>query len=89
MEKIVREATRCKEIVQGLLEFSRHMPSKMVPLNINALLEEVISLVGNHLLFQNIQLVRKFESHLPSILGDKSRLEQVFINLLMNGGGKP
>ena len=86
VEKIVREATRCKDIIQGLLEFSRHMPSKMVPLDINALLEEVISLVGNHLLFQNIRLVRKFPPRLPPILGDKSRLEQVFINLLMNGG---
>lgn len=86
VEKIVREATRCKEIVQGLLEFSRHMPSKMVPMNINALLEEVLSLVENHLLFQNIQLVRNFEPQLPPILGDKNRLEQVFINLLMNGG---
>lgn len=86
VEKIVREATRCKEIVQGLLEFSRHMPSKMVPLNVNAILEEVISLVEDHLQFQNIQLVQNLDPHLPPVLGDKSKLEQVFINLLMNGG---
>ena len=86
VEKIVREATRCKEIVQGLLEFSRHMPSKMVPLNVNAILEEVISLVEDHLQFQNIHLVQELDPHLPLILGDKSKLEQVFINLLMNGG---
>ena len=86
VEKIVREATRCKEIVQGLLEFSRHMPSKMVPLSINAILEEVISLVEDHLLFQSIQLVQELDPHLPPVLGDKSKLEQVFINLLMNGG---
>ena len=86
VEKIVKEATRCKEIVQGLLEFSRHMPSKMVPLNVNAILEEVISLVEDHLQFQNIQLVQELDQHLPLVLGDKSKLEQVFINLLMNGG---
>jgi PAS domain S-box-containing protein len=86
VEKIVREATRCKEIVQGLLEFSRHMPSKMVPLNINAILTEVLSLVENHLQFQNIRLVQELDAHLPPVLGDKSKLEQVFINLLMNGG---
>jgi PAS domain S-box-containing protein len=86
VEKIVKEATRCKEIVQGLLEFSRHMPSKMVPLNINAVLEEVFSLVEDHLHFQNIQLVQGLDPELPPVLGDKSKLEQVFINLLMNGG---
>ncbi len=86
VEKIVKEATRCKEIVQGLLEFSRHMPSKMVPLNINAVLEEVISLVENHLHFQSILLIRELDPHLPPVLGDKSKLEQVFINLLMNSG---
>jgi PAS domain S-box-containing protein len=86
VEKIVREATRCKEIVQGLLEFSRHMPSKMVPLNINAVLDEVLSLVEDHLHFQNIQLVQELDPDLPPVLGDKGRLEQVFINLLMNGG---
>jgi len=68
------------------LEFSRHMPSKMVPLNINAALEEALSLVSDHLLFQNIDLIREFQADLPPILGDKNRLEQVYINLLMNCG---
>jgi PAS domain S-box-containing protein len=86
VEKIVREATRCKEIVQGLLEFSRHTPSKMVPLNINAILEEVVFLVEDHLIFQSIRLVQELDPHLPPVLGDKNKLEQVFINLLMNSG---
>ncbi|MCX5890564.1 MAG: ATP-binding protein, partial [Deltaproteobacteria bacterium] len=62
------------------------MPSKMTPLKINAVLEEVFSLVSDHLLFQNIDLVQQFDPQLPLILGDKNKLEQVFINLLMNSG---
>jgi len=86
VEKIVKEATRCKEIVQGLLEFSRYMPSRMVPVHVDAILEEVLSLVGEHLLFQHIDLVKEFAPDLPPVLGDKNRLEQVFVNLLMNSG---
>ncbi|HZE21447.1 MAG TPA: ATP-binding protein, partial [Desulfobaccales bacterium] len=86
VEKIIKEATRCKEIVQGLLEFSRHMPSKMTPLNINSVIEEVISLMENHLQFQSIRLVQELDPRLPPVLGDKNKLEQVFINLLMNSG---
>ena len=37
-------------------------------------------------MFQNIQLVQELDPDLPPVLGDKSKLEQVFINLLMNGG---
>lgn len=84
VEKIVREATRCKEIVQGLLEFSRFMPSRMIPLQINDILEEVLSLVADHLLFQHIDLTADLAPGIPLVLGDKSRLEQVIVNLLMN-----
>jgi PAS domain S-box-containing protein len=84
VEKIVREATRCKEIIQGLLEFSRYIPSKMVPLKVNDVLEEVFFLLEDHLHFQNIQIVHQVNPELPLIRGDKSKLEQVFINLLMN-----
>ena len=87
MEKIVREATRCKEIIQGLLEFSRHMPSKMMPA------ERQRHPGGSHLPGGRSPLVpehstwcRNWTRDLPPVLGDKNRLEQVFINLLMNSG---
>ena len=31
-------------------------------------------------------MIRELDPHLPAVFGDKSKLEQVFINLLMNGG---
>ena len=42
--------------------------------------------MSDHLLFQNINLLREFQPDLPPVAGDKAKLEQVFINLLMNCG---
>jgi|GEM_PF-241657 len=84
VEKIVREATRCKEIIKGLLDFSRQLPARMTPTDINQLVDEVLSLVENHLIFQNVQVVKEYAPALPLILGDRGKLEQVFINLFMN-----
>ena len=86
VEKIIREATRCKEIIKGLLDFSRQHPSRLKPIDINALVTELLGLVENHLNFQNVSLQKNLAADLPSVQGDKSKLEQVFLNLFMNAG---
>lgn len=86
VEKIIREATRCKEIIKGLLDFSRQHPSRLQPIDMNALVTELLGLVENHLNFQNVGLQKNLAVDLPPVQGDKSKLEQVFINLFMNAG---
>ena len=86
VEKIIREATRCKEIIKGLLDFSRQHPSRLKPIDINALVTELLGLVENHLNFQNVGLQKNLAADLPAVQGDKSKLEQVFLNLFMNAG---
>ncbi len=86
MEKIIRETTRCKEIIKGLLDFSRQLPSRLKPVDINALVTELLGLVENHLSFQNVGLQKNLAPDLPPVQGDKSKLEQVFLNLFMNAG---
>ena len=86
VEKIIREATRCKEIIKGLLDFSRQHPSRLKPIDINALVTELLGLVENHLSFQNVGLHKNLAPDLPSVQGDKSKLEQVILNLFINAG---
>ena len=86
VEKIIREATRCKEIIKGLLDFSRQLPSRLKPIDINALVTELLGLVENHLSFQNVNIQKNLAADLPPVQGDKSKLEQVFLNLFINAG---
>ncbi len=86
VEKIIREATRCKEIVRGLLDFSRLLPSSRQLLQVNTLLRDLLALVENHLNFQNVGIQTNLAPDLPPVKADKSKLEQVFLNLFMNAG---
>ncbi|MBN1614047.1 MAG: cache domain-containing protein [Deltaproteobacteria bacterium] len=84
VEKIIYQTNRCKEIVQGLLDFARTPTGDMVPLQINQVIHTSISLVKDQSMFHNIEIVFNLTDHLPDVLGDRSRLEEVFLNLFIN-----
>ncbi len=84
VEKIVTQANRCREIIRGLLDFSRQKkPQKMLS-SINSLLRDCISLVENQALFHNINIVQNLDESLPLIVIDPSQIERVFLNLIIN-----
>jgi two-component system NtrC family sensor kinase len=83
LEKIVQEATRCKEIVKGLLEFSRQTESKMEPVDINEAITGGLFFLENQVLFHNIKIIKNL-AQLPKIRGNPSQLKQVFMNIIVN-----
>ncbi|MDI6839702.1 MAG: ATP-binding protein [bacterium] len=85
-EKIAKEATRCKDIVKGLLDFARQTEPKLELSNINSVIEEVLSLVGKQPLFMNIQILKELNLSIPMIMIDRSQIQQVFTNILVNAG---
>ncbi len=84
LKKIVEQTTRCKEIVRGLLVFSRQTEPEMLLADIHKTIEDVLSLVKNQALFQNVKIIKKYKQSIPLILFDKSKIQQVFINILLN-----
>lgn len=82
--EVVNQSQRCREIVKGLLDFSRQSKGRQQLLDLNALLKDTLSLIGKQSQFFNINLLKDFDPDLPSITGDFSQLQQVFMNLLMN-----
>lgn len=84
LEKIGNQAQRCKGIVKALLDFSRQREPEIESVYVNDIIEEIFSLVETQSLFQNIEITKKLASNLPPIMGDKSQLQQVFLNLTLN-----
>ncbi|HUT62615.1 MAG TPA: cache domain-containing protein, partial [Anaerolineae bacterium] len=84
LERIEKEAKRCQNVVQGLLDFAREREPKIEPLELNDVLEKSINLFENQPLFHNIEIVKHHQSDLPLIFADPSQIQQVFVNIIMN-----
>ena len=84
LERIAQEATRCKEIVKSLLEFSRQTEAKMEPIDINKAITDGLFFLENQALFYNIAIDKNLAPVLPGVRGNASQLKQVFMNIVVN-----
>jgi len=84
LKKIVKETTRCKDIVKGLLQFARPKDPEMILTDINEILENSLSIMERQVLFQNINLKKEYSTDLPKIVADSAQLQQVFMNIIIN-----
>lgn len=75
---------RASDIINDLLDFSRVSNMQMVPEDFNAVIESALLLIKNDIERYRIDVIRDFDSKIPKVALDKNRIEQVFINLLMN-----
>jgi two-component system sensor histidine kinase AtoS len=87
MEKvqiIEDELLRIKEIVSSLLSFSRIDNSEMAPLDLAAVIHDVILLINHKLHEKEINFLWSRPERELRVMGNANKLKQVFINLLVN-----
>jgi two-component system NtrC family sensor kinase len=84
IEKILTSASRTKEIVKGLLEFSRPTKLNFISTSVNDAVENVLTLLDQQGLFYHIEVSRHFMDSPPGVIADPTQLEQVFMNIIMN-----
>ncbi len=80
-----RELERCGNIATGLLSFSRESGIEYISVDLNYILEQVISLTRHKMEIQNIRLIVKLSPEPLIINGDTNQLQQCFLNLIFNG----
>jgi two-component system NtrC family sensor kinase len=84
LDLVVRETTRVREIVKGLLDFARQSPSAREPLDVNEVVRQSTALLRNQKDFQRVAIDDDLQADLPPISGDRNQLQQVLLNLLLN-----
>ena len=84
LEKIARQTFRASEIVNSLLNFSRTSPTEFVAVELNKVIRETLTLLEHQLSQAAIEVRLAFDENLPRIKGNPGKLQQVFLNLLLN-----
>ena len=79
-----RQVGRISIIVDHLRTFGRQDDREMGELDLTAVLDNTLLLVGERLHHENVDLERRAEGELPRIWGNASQLEQVYLNLFQN-----
>jgi two-component system NtrC family sensor kinase len=80
---VERETQRCTAIVRNLLDFARQREPTLKATDVDACLDEALSLVRNQIAIQGIVLDRRRDG-VPPVQGDYGQLRQVFLNVILN-----
>ena len=85
LDEIDKAVYRAKGITQKILSFVRKTDPKLVPTEVNQLLEEVVAGVKEQeFKVSNINLVRDYDPAVPQLMLDPDLIRQVFLNLINN-----
>jgi two-component system NtrC family sensor kinase len=84
LEKIERQTFRAAKIVNGLLNLARPAQVDSGPCNINAVVNDVLSLLEHQFRNGSIQVRKELAAISPEVQGIEHKLQQVFLNLFLN-----
>jgi PAS domain S-box-containing protein len=85
VEWIIDDGNRASEVTQRLRALANKTSLEKVSLDINDVVREISALVRRELVSHQVSLRMELAPGLPTVLGDRVQLQQVIINLVMNG----
>ena len=85
LEEIVADATRASAVVTRIRGFIKKAPAEKNELDMNDVIQEVLTLADRELYENRVLLERRLTKALPLVLADRVQMQQVLLNLVMNG----
>lgn len=85
LEMIKKSVAKADNIIRSLLDFSRVTKLDLKPQDINSILDDSLALVKQDLEDKHIEVVKETLPDMPKVLADRNKMEQLFVNILLNG----
>jgi len=83
--RIVRDGSRAGEVLKRIRTFLKKADTQKTRVDINRAIGEVVTLTQDEARRHNVTLRVKLTDDLPPVLGDRVQLQQVILNLVLNG----
>ena len=84
LETIIEAATRCQQIVRGLLNFSRQSQPQKTLSDLNGVLRRALVLTRNQATIHRVNITEKLDETVPPLVLDPGQIEQVAVNVIVN-----
>jgi PAS domain S-box-containing protein len=85
LEEIVADGTRASAVIARIRAFIKKAPAEKNVLDINEVIQEALALAGHELQKNRILVESQLAKPLPPVLADRIELQQILLNLIMNG----
>ena len=84
IQRIIRDGRRAVDVIKRMRALFKKAPAAKQPVDINEVMQEVVTLTQREILKNRVCLQTQFASDLPPAMGDRIQLQQVILNLVLN-----
>jgi PAS domain S-box-containing protein len=85
LQAIARDGRRASDVIARIRALARRTATEKAPLDINEVIREVVALAEGEARRTRARLRTELADNLPRVVGDPVQLQQVVLNLLLNG----
>jgi len=85
MRDIISDDQRAGNVIRSLRSMMKRQEGEKKPVILNDVLNDVIQIFRSEAIFRNVSIETEMDGSLPPVLGDKDQLQQVVLNIIVNG----
>ena len=87
VERIIKDSYRASEVISRIRSLVKKAPPRNDLVDLNEVIAEVFALAQNEARRKRVSLKQQLKPELPQVHGDRVQLQQVILNLIINGFG--